>query len=185
MKHDFCNQLQTREALTRDFLGCEVRFTTAPGDDGAFEGVAVPFDTLDSYGTTFDRRAFAWDGQSLPALWSHIPNEVVGQVHTVAVEPDGLHIRGNLNLDIQRAREVRSMLTKGDIRGLSIGFQRLKDEARGRVRHITAAKLHEISFVAMPSIPGAHVKSVRTNSGDLAGFVEAVMACTNSLRRKV
>ncbi|OYX10072.1 MAG: hypothetical protein B7Z15_13855, partial [Rhizobiales bacterium 32-66-8] len=113
----------------RDLLDCtEVRFAP-PADDGTIEGIAVRFDVLDSYRTTFDRRAFAWDGKSLPLLWSHDPSEVVGSVRSVSVEADGLKVRGKLNLEVQRAREVRAMLIAGDVSGLSIGFRRLKDES--------------------------------------------------------
>lgn len=146
----------------RDLLDCtEVRFAP-PADDGTIEGIAVRFDVLDSYRTTFDRRAFAWDGKSLPLLWSHDPSDVVGSVRSVSVEADGLKVRGKLNLEVQRAREVRAMLIAGDINGLSIGFRRLKDESRaGGIRHITQARLVEVSFVAVPSVPGSHVTSIR------------------------
>lgn len=81
---------------------------------------------------------------------------------SASVEADGLKVRGKLNLEVQRAREVRAMLIAGDVSGLSIGFRRLKDESRaGGIRHITAARLVEISFVAVPSVPGSHVTSIR------------------------
>lgn len=169
-----------------DHLECEVRFAP-PADDGAIEGVAVRFDVVDSYRTTFDRAAFAWDGKRLPLLWSHDRHEVVGSVRSVAVEADGLKIRGKLNLEVQRAREVRAMLIEGDIGGLSIGFHRLKDEPRtGGIRHITQAALREVSFVALPSVPGSRVTSVRvhqseTGRASAAAFVEAVRKATRSL----
>jgi len=148
-------------AGSSDLLDCEVRFA-APADDGTIEGLAVRFDVIDTYRTSFDRRAFAWDGKSLPLLWSHDPSEVVGSVRSVSVEGDGLKVRGKLNLEVQRAREVRAMLIAGDISGLSIGFKRLKDESRtGGIRHITQARLVEVSFVAVPSVPGSHVTSIR------------------------
>ncbi|MCD7110439.1 HK97 family phage prohead protease [Rhizobium sp. DKSPLA3] len=97
---------EVRSAAAGDVLDMlEVRFA-APGEDGTIEGTAVRFDTLDSYRTTFDKRAFAWDGKSLPLLWSHDPSAVVGSVRTVRVENDGLKIIGKLNLEVQRAREV-------------------------------------------------------------------------------
>lgn len=169
--------------IARDLLDCEVRFAP-PAEDGTIEGIAVRFDVLDSYRTTFDRRAFAWDGRSLPMLWSHRPDEVVGSVRGVTVEPDGLKIRGKLNLEVQRAREVRAMLVAGDISGLSIGFRRLKDESRaGGVRHITQAQLVEVSFVAVPSVPGSRVTSVRTGP-DLAALQRSIAATLASFRKE-
>lgn len=169
-----------------DRLDCEVRFSSL-SDDGAIEGLAVRFDVIDTYRTSFDRRAFAWDGKSLPLLWSHRADEVVGSIRSVSVENEGLRIRGKLNLDVTKAREVRSLLMAGDIGGLSIGFRRMKDEARtGGVRHITQAQLVEVSFVAVPSVPGSGVTSVRIHSEtgrdeSAAAFVAAVQKATRSL----
>lgn len=164
-------------------LDCvEVRFD-APADDGSLEGLAVRFNVVDSYRTSFDRNAFTWEGRSLPLLWSHDQSQVLGSVRSIAPDGDGLRIKARLNLDVQRAREVRSMLASGDISGLSIGFQRLKDEARsGGVKHITRAKLHEVSVVAIPSVPGSHVTSIRSLP-DLAALRRSLAAATASLRK--
>lgn len=188
MTHDLVQSIahETREARNRDLLDMEVRFAS-PEDDGSFEGLAVRFDVVDSYRTSFDRRAFAWDGRSLPMLWSHRAEEVVGSIKTVSVEADGLRIRGKLNLDVAKAREVRSLLMAGDIGGLSIGFRRLKDEARsGGVRHITSAQLLEVSFVAVPSVPGSGVTSVRHHqtgrAPSAAAFIAACREASRSLK---
>lgn len=181
--------LETREVVRSDTLDMvEVRFST-PDEDGTIEGYAVRFNTVDSYKTSFDRSAFAWEGRSLPLLWSHNPGDVVGSVRSIVVEDAGLKIRGRLNLDVQRAREVRSMLQAGDIAGLSIGFRRLKDEARsGGVRHITKAELREVSFVAMPSVPGSGVTSIRTSETgrvtSAAAFVDACRTAALALKGK-
>lgn len=164
----------------------EVRFS-APDDDGIVEGYATRFDTVDSYRTSFDRNAFAWQGRSLPLLWSHNPDDVIGSVRSIVAENAGLKIRGRLNLDVQRAREVRSMLIAGDIGGLSIGFRRLADEARpGGVRHITKAELREVSFVAFPAVPGSGVTSVRTQTSraSAAAFVNACHSAALALKGK-
>lgn len=170
--------LDIREARTGDALDMEVRFAPT-GDGGEIEGLAVRFDTVDSYRTTFDRRAFSWDGKSLPLLWSHDPSQVVGSVRSVTVEPDGLRIKGRLNLEVAKAREVRALLAANDIGGLSIGFRRLKDESRaGGVRHILSAQLVEVSFVAVPSVPGSGVTSVRSVSPKgHASAVAFITAC--------
>jgi len=178
---------ETRDAPAQaDRLDCEVRFSSL-SDDGAIEGLAVRFDVVDTYRTSFDRRAFAWDGKSVPLLWSHNPSDVVGSIRSVSVEQDGLRIRGKLNLDVAKAREVRSLLMAGDIGGLSIGFRRLKDEGRaGGIRHITQAQLVEVSFVAVPSVPGSGVTSVRihhpeTGHASAVAFVNACRKATRSL----
>jgi HK97 family phage prohead protease len=166
---------------TAEHLDLDVRFAP-PAEDGTIEGVACRWDVVDAYGTTFDRRAFRWDGKRLPLLWSHDAREVVGSVRAVAVEADGLKIKGQLNLEVARAREVRAMLLAGDVGGLSIGFRRLKDEARANgIRCITRADLKEVSFVAFPAVPGSAVTSIRTVA-DLSAFTRAVQGAVTALK---
>lgn len=167
---------------TDSHLDCmEVRFAD-PTDDGTLEGYAVRFGVIDTYRTTFDRNAFTWEGRSLPLLWSHDRTQVLGSVRSIMPDGAGLRIKARLNLDIARAREVRSMLANGDINGLSIGFQRFRDEARaGGVRHITKAKLNEVSVVALPSVPGSTVTSVRTIP-DLSILNRSIRAAVASLK---
>lgn len=164
---------------TLDIL--ELRLSS-PGDDGAIEGVAVKFDTLDSYRTTFDRRAFTGHAKRLPMLWSHDPAQVIGSWSSITVAEDGLRVKGRLNLEVERAREVRAMLTQEDIDGISIGFETVTSEPRaGGVRHITKAIIHEISLVALASVPGAKVTSVRDGRySAAAAFVSAVNAATRA-----
>lgn len=179
--------LDVREAQTGPVLDLETRFS-AISDSGDIEGWATRFNVVDTFRTSFDQRAFAMtDGDSIPLLWAHNPAEVVGSVREVRSEAEGLRIRGRLNLDVQRAREVRAMLVANDIRGLSIGFQRLRDEVRaGGVRHITSARLREVSFVAIPSVPGSNVTHVRASTGreSAAAFVTACREAARSLERK-
>lgn len=155
-------------------------------EDGTLEAVAMRFDTLDTYGTTFDRAAFGNLSQRrLPMLWSHMQDQVIGSWSGFTASDRELRATGRLNLEIGRAKEVRAMLLSQDIAGVSIGFETQKAEARaGGVRHITKAVIHEISLVALPSVPGARVTSVRQSVPDLAGFIRATRRATLSLRGK-
>lgn len=165
---------------TFDFL--ELRLSK-PADDGTLEGIAVPFNKVDSYNTTFDRRAFTGlAGRKIPLLWSHRQDEVIGQATDFIADDAGLRMIGRLNMEVGRAREIRSMLIAGDVSGISIGFETIKDERKsGGVRHITKAILHEISLVALPSIPGARVTSVRHGrESAAAAFLTAVHAATRA-----
>jgi len=161
-------------------LDCEVRFTDT--EDGEITGYATKFNVVDSYRTSFAPDAFSWSGR-LPLLWHHNPADVVGSIRSITPDNDGLKIIGRLNLDVAKAREVRSMLKAGDIDGLSIGFRTLKDEGRsGGIRHITKAQLKEVSFVTFPAVPGSQVTAVRSSSSDLAGFVSAIRRASASMK---
>ena len=162
----------------------DVRLSSA-GDDGTLDAIAVRFDTLDTYGTTFDRNAFGnMSKRRAVMLWSHMQDQVIGSWTDFTASDTDLRATGRLNLEIARAKEVRSMLLAGDIAGVSIGFETLKDEWRADgVRHIRKAIIHEISLVALPSVPGARVTSVRHSVPDLAGFIRATRRATLSLRK--
>lgn len=174
---------EPKHSIARETVDLEVRFAS-PGDDGTLEGVAVRFNAVDSYNTTFAPGAFGpMEGRSLPMLWSHDPSNVIGSWSAIEDRGDGLAVRGRLNLDVAKAREVRSLLAAGDVRGLSIGFRRLADEARqGGGRRITKAQLVEVSVVAVPSVPGSGVTSVRTEIGRAPRATAFVTACRKAAR---
>ncbi|GAB1581739.1 HK97 family phage prohead protease [Phyllobacterium phragmitis] len=178
-----CNGLQVRAANNRDTLDCEVRFT-APTDTGEIEGVAVRFNTVDTYRTEFAPDAFrGLEGRTLPMLWAHDPANVIGSWSSFSVRSDGLTAKGKLNLAVAKAQEVRSLLQAGDIKGLSIGFRTVKDERRANgVRRIVEARLHEISIVAFPSVPGSGITSVRFDNPGLSAFIAAARAASKTLK---
>jgi HK97 family phage prohead protease len=171
--------------IAADIFEFETRFT-APTDTGELEGVAVRFNTVDTYRTEFAPDAFrGLEGRSIPMLWSHDPSNVIGSWSSFQVRGDGLTVKGKLNLAVAKAQEVRSLLRAGDVRGLSIGFSTIKDERRSQgVRRITEARLHEISIVAFPSVPGSAITSVRTDMGreSAAAFIAACRKAALSLK---
>ncbi|SEB43505.1 hypothetical protein SAMN05216452_1200 [Nitratireductor aquibiodomus] len=174
---------ETREASAGDTLDVETRFTV-PTDNGDIEGMAVRFNTVDSYRTEFAPDAFRnIEGRSVPMLWAHDPGTVIGSWSSLQVRADGLTAKGRLNLAVAKAQEVRSLLIAGDIKGLSIGFRTVKDERRANgVRRIVEASLREISIVAFPAVPGSGITSVRTGSPDFSAFLTSVRAASATLK---
>jgi HK97 family phage prohead protease len=168
----------------------EVRFSDV-GDDGSIEGIAVRFDTVDSYRSTFAPEAFrGLEGRTIPMLWSHDPSNVIGSWSSFQIRDGGLSAKGKLNLSVAKALEVRSLLQAKDIGGLSIGFSTLKDERQASgVRRITEARLHEISIVAFPSVPGSGVTKIRhsetgTDHARAMAFIEECRSLTRALTGK-
>ncbi len=169
--------LATRDARPGDMLDVEVRFS-AVGDDGAIEGRAIKWNTVDTYRTEFAPTAFASIRSTIPMLWSHDPANVIGSWSSVEVRRDGLTVKGKLNLAVAKAQEVRSLLQAGDVSGLSVGFSTVKDERRSNgIRRITEARLHEISIVAFPSVPGSGVTSIRTTETGRESAAAFVASC--------
>lgn len=161
----------------------ECRFAT-PGDDGTIEGRAVTFNVVDAYRTEFAPGSMKWAGKSLPLLWNHNPAEVLGSWRQLEMREDGLHVRGKLNLAVAKAQEAYALLKEGDVGGLSIGFHRIRDEARaGGIRRITEARLTEISIVAVPAVPGSGVTAVRAcDPSALSALLQSIHAATAAMK---
>src|SRR4051812_33291947 len=69
-----------------------------------------------------------------------------------------LHVRGQLNLAVRRARELAALIADGAVDGLSIGFRTEKARPERGLRRLVEADLWEISLVTFPMLPGARVE---------------------------
>lgn len=138
------------------------------GDDGGvFTGYASVWDVVDSYGDIVKKGAFKKtikERGKFPLLWSHNIMEVLG---VVELEEDdyGLRIkRGELNLDVQRAREQRSLMKQGAVDGFSIGFETIKEEFQKDkgLRLVKEVKLWEVSLCVFPANEAARLVDVKS-----------------------
>lgn len=139
-----------------------LRAAAADEDAGGFEGIALPWNTLDSYGTRFHSSAFddTLDSALYAFLWMHDPWDVLG-AFTAEARDDGLWIAGDYD-DTQSGREARVKARSGSAPGLSVGFQRLEvDEDDPNL--ITRARLVEVSQITarMQAVPGAGLTATR------------------------
>lgn len=138
---------------------------------GEFVGYASVFGNVDQGGDIVERGAFAQTLQAKKALdvamlWSHDPRSVpIGKWLDLHEDERGLVARGQLTLDIPRARDVHAALKEGTVKGLSIGYRVAKDGAEldrnGRVRRLKALDLFEVSVVTFPMNTRAQVARVK------------------------
>jgi len=92
----------------------------------------------------------------------------------VELEEDdyGLKVkRGELNLEVQRARELRSLIMQGAVDGLSIGYQTIKSEyEKGgdgqTIRVLLEIKLWEVSLCVFPANEPAKVDDIKSGAMD-------------------
>ena len=142
----------------------------APGT-GVFEGHASLFNVRDGAGDIVMPGAFA---QSLKAkgaggirmLFQHDPKEVIGAWIGIEEDARGLFVRGRINRDVQRGRELVALLDQRAIDGLSIGYRTLfanRDKATG-ARRLYRIDLWEVSLVAFPMLEGARVSRVKARA---------------------
>jgi HK97 family phage prohead protease len=143
----------------------EVRSDTDPAGDGrTLEGRIVPYDEVITLGD--GQEAFApgvfseVEPGDVVLLWQHDTTAPIGRMTTLREESDGAY--GIFRLaDTDRAREARSLIADGILRGLSVGFQPDQTRSVKGVRTHMKAKLRETSLVTFPAYPTAGVLAVR------------------------
>lgn len=157
---------ELRSQRQMEIRSARMRLTGDVTDAGEFRGYASVFGARDSYGDIIARGAFRKtlsDSPMRPLLWGHDPLEPIGVVE-LAEDDRGLYVHGKLALDVVRAREARSLMRMGAVRGMSIGFfTRAADEQSGG-RIIREIELVEVSLTAFPAQPLARVDTVEPAS---------------------
>jgi HK97 family phage prohead protease len=158
---------------------------------GDFEGRASTFGTIDSYGDTIDKGAYA---ATIPEFlergfigWGHDWKDPIGFVTAAEERADGLWITGKFHGDpaaqAYRTR-AKERVEAGKFMGLSIGFEAEEYELRSlpdvseKVRALTKIKLYEVSLVAVPAERNSHVTVVKSGLpfvGDMDVARDAVL----------
>ena len=166
---------------TKDF-----KFTLDDIDEerGTFTGFASVFGEVDSYNEVVTKGAFRKtlkenDGK-FPLCWFHDVSEPLG-IALAKEKKQGLVIEGYLNLDVQSAREKRSLMIQGAIKGLSIGFRTIKDEWDDEVRYLKEIQLYEISPITLnfQACPGAEIGEVKAVDYRIKTILEQICSIEN------
>lgn len=152
----------------------------ALNDDGTFSGYAAIYGNVDFDGDVIERGALKevvrnGDGKVV-VLWQHRQGDPIG-VADVTEDSKGLKFEGALVLEDPTARRARAHMIAKSVRGMSIGFDTLKDEIREGIRYIKELRLWEISLVTFGANPVAGVDQVK-----MAGQVDDVRECEEYLR---
>src|SRR5207248_929630 len=126
-------------------------------------GLASTYDNPDLIGDVMMRGCFtktlSQGGKQRPLLWQH--DAPIGVVD-LTDDPEGLLAQGTLSMDVQAAREAYSLMRDGAVRGLSIGFQTVRESFQGETRQLAEVKLFEVSLTALPCNEKAVVTSIKT-----------------------
>ncbi|GHE57488.1 primosomal replication protein N [Camelimonas fluminis] len=153
--------------------------------DGIFSGYASLFGTPDLGGDVVQRGAFAASlmrrgaGQ-VRMLWQHDPAQPLGRWLDIREDARGLRVRGQLNLAVQRARELQALVAQKAVDGLSIGFHatRASRDGRSGLRRLLHVDLWEISLVTFPMQPAARI--IETRGG---GHEQCLLASIHRMTR--
>ena len=142
---------------------------------GVFAGYASLFGRRDGQGDIVMPGAFADSlrkrgSGGVRMLFQHNPAEPVGTWLEIRETARGLYVLGRLDKNVQRGRELFSLLESGGIDGLSIGFRTVAAKADRivKARRLLNVDLWEISLVTFPMLDGARVSNVSSASRALA-----------------
>jgi HK97 family phage prohead protease len=156
---------------TLDF-GLELK---SVGEAGTFSGLASVYGNTDAYNDVIIAGAFSKHlqarGHSLPVLWNHDSGQPAGR-GILTDSAEGLHIKGELNLDTTIGKESYSNLRKSIINGLSIGFT-VPDggaERKDGKRYLREIRLFEVSLVAFPANERARITQVKSGVASVRDF---------------
>jgi len=131
--------------------------------EGTFEGYAAVFGTNDALNEVIEPGAFTKtikDNKQFPMLWYHNPTDPIGIVE-VKQDNKGLHVNGQLNMDVQSAREKHSLMEQKAIKGLSFGFKTIVDLWDKSTRRLKEIKLYEISPCTFQAHPDALISAIK------------------------
>ncbi|MEE8341972.1 MAG: HK97 family phage prohead protease [Candidatus Neomarinimicrobiota bacterium] len=142
-------------------------------DFGIFTGLASTFE-IDTEGDqimpgTFDKALIRLKekGKShIQMKFLHNRDEIIGgfPVSKAFENKDGLFVEGQVNLNVQKGREVFSLLKQGVLTDMSIGFflNSFREDTNENIRKVDDIDLGEISLVDMPANLGATIIEVKT-----------------------
>lgn len=149
----------------------EFKLDDGLSEEGEFSGFAAVYGNVDGQGDVIERGAFRRSiqhRQRVPVLWQHLSGEPIGVSITLAETEHGLHTRGRLVLEVQRAREAHELLKAKALNGLSIGYQVVRWEPRRGekgepLRTLKEVRLWEYSLVTFPANELALVGDVKAD----------------------
>ena len=141
--------------------------------DGSFTGALAVYNNLDLGGDLIEPGAFTKTiqdhGSQVPLLWQHKADTPIGML-TLADSPDSLDVTGQLQMELPAAKNAYILIKSRIVKGLSIGFDTVKDAMDGTVRRLKEIRLWEGSIVTFPMNERATITSVKARKEAKADF---------------
>ena len=143
--------------------------------EGSFEGLLSPYGNLDLQGDVVEPGAFTKTlqehGNSVPMLWQHKEDRPIGDL-VLEDRPDGLWCKGQLLMTIPDAQTAYKLIKARIVKGLSIGYESVKDNVEKGVRHLKEIRLWEGSVVTFGANLQALITSVKSRRETKEDFDE-------------
>lgn len=134
-----------------------------------FKGWATRYNVKCSDGRTILPDAFKhYDGRTIPLIWNHDhddPENVLGYALLEHRDNEGMYAYGYFN-DTPRGQHSKESVLHGDMNGLSIYANRLKQYGPESDRYVQHGELRELSLVYATANSGAYIEDVYMVHGD-------------------
>ncbi len=136
-------------------------------NEGVFSGYAAATGNVDLGQDIILKGAFSEflnsaKPERIRVLWQHDWNNPIGKTLSMREDDRGLLVDGELLLDIERARDTRTLIKNNAIDGLSIGYSVDDYSLENNVRVIKKLTVHEYSFVTFAMNPMAIVNDMKS-----------------------
>ncbi len=132
--------------------------------DGSFTGMLSVYNVVDLGKDLVEPGAFTKTikdhGNEVPMLWQHKPDVPIGTL-TLEDGPDALRVKGQLLMELPEAKKAYLLIKARIVRGLSIGFDTVKEVLDGGIRRLKELRLYEGSIVTFPMNEAAQITSVK------------------------
>lgn len=133
---------------------------------GKFSGFASTYGNVDQGGDVVEAGAFrktiAEHGKEVVILWHHDPRIPIG-LGKLEDTKEGLVLHGELDLELAEGKSAYRRMKGRMVKGLSIGFQTVKDAMKDGVRYLKEVRLFEVSLVTFPMNLQATITAVKAN----------------------
>jgi len=157
---------------TKHRLRMEIKDISATGE---FEGLLSVYGNVDQGGDLVEPGAFTKTiqerGTQVPLLWQHRPDTPIGML-SLQDGPDALRVKGQLLMDLPEAKKAYLLIKARIVKGLSIGFETMKDNVADGVRRLKELRLFEGSIVTFPMNELATITNVKQANGEPGDFNE-------------
>lgn len=140
------------------------RFELKAANDNTIEGYAAYFGNVDSYGDIIEQGAFSKtlgeNSRRVKVLWQHDINEPIGKPIAMEQDSKGLYIKAKISMT-DTGKKAMELMRDGVIDEMSIGYDIIKDEYKGKNRMLKELRLWEFSPVTFAANEKARITSAK------------------------
>lgn len=137
-------------------------------ETGVFEGYASVFNNVDRVGDMVVKGAFKKtieDNNGIIKLqYNH--KDTIG-IATIEEDDKGLKVKAAINLEVQRGREVHSLIKQGAIEKMSFAYDVLEEEKAlkdgKQIFKLKELRVYEVSAVDFPANEAAEITAVKAD----------------------